>query len=108
AEPRFPRFPTPGSAGAAAPAEAPGPRIQAALPPARPRRRPRGRAATPAPADPPAPGDDHRIMGLALLGAAELWSGRLEEAAAHLERAVEAAAGAGRAFVEGDATAHLA
>jgi LuxR family maltose regulon positive regulatory protein len=47
-------------------------------------------------------------MGLALLGAAELWSGRLEEAAAHLERAVEAAAGAGRAFVEVDATAHLA
>jgi LuxR family transcriptional regulator, maltose regulon positive regulatory protein len=52
--------------------------------------------------------DDRRTLALALLGAAELWDGQLEEAAGHLERAVADAGRAGRGLVELYATAHLA
>jgi LuxR family transcriptional regulator, maltose regulon positive regulatory protein len=52
--------------------------------------------------------DDRRTLALDLLGVAQLWSGRLEEAAGHLEQAVAAAAWTGRELVELDATAHLA
>jgi LuxR family maltose regulon positive regulatory protein len=123
AEPRFPRFPTPGSVGApAGPPELAAPRTQTALRLARLlRARLVGDAAdaeaaaaallAPAPdpaLEPLARGGDHRALALGLLGAAELWSGRLEEAAAHLEEAAEAAGRTGRRFIELDATAHLA
>jgi len=122
AEPRFPRFPTPGSAGSFEPPEVPEPRTQAVLRLARLLRArlvgDAGDAEAAAeallpPASAPAgaplgPEGDHRALALALLGAAELWSDRLEEAAAHLEEAVEDAGRTGREFVELDATAHLA
>jgi LuxR family maltose regulon positive regulatory protein len=52
--------------------------------------------------------DDRRTLALALLGAAELWDGQLEEAADHLERALADAGRAGHELVELDTTAHLA
>jgi LuxR family transcriptional regulator, maltose regulon positive regulatory protein len=121
AEPRFPRFPTPGTAGAFEPPEIP-PRTPIALRLARLlRARLVGDAAdaeaaaaallsptAAAPWEPLDPDDDHRTLALALLGGAELWSGRLEEAVAHLEQAADEARRTGRAFVELDATAHLA
>jgi LuxR family maltose regulon positive regulatory protein len=112
-----PRFPTPGSVGSPG---SPPPRTQAALRLARLlRARLVGDAGdaeaaaaallSPAPAtEPPAADGDHRTLALALLGAAELWSGRLEEAAPHLEEAASDAGRTGRRFIELDATAHLA
>jgi LuxR family maltose regulon positive regulatory protein len=112
-----PRFPTPGSVGSPG---SPAPRTQAALRLARLlRARLVGDAGdakaaaaallSPAPATGSAAADgDHRTLALALLGAAELWSGRLEEAAAHLEEAASDAGRTGRRFIELDATAHLA
>jgi LuxR family transcriptional regulator, maltose regulon positive regulatory protein len=122
AEPGFARFPTAGTAGSAEAPEVPPPRTQVALRLARLLRARLIGDATDAeaaaaallspamttPGEPLAPDGDHRTLALALLGAAELWSGRLGEAAAHLEQAVEAAARTGREFVEVDATAHLA
>jgi LuxR family transcriptional regulator, maltose regulon positive regulatory protein len=55
-----------------------------------------------------AAGDDQRTLALALLGAAQLWSGQLEEAAAGLERARADAERRGRALVAVAVTAHLA
>jgi LuxR family maltose regulon positive regulatory protein len=52
--------------------------------------------------------DDRRTLALALLGAAQLWSGQLEEAAGHLEQAVADAGRSGRELVGLDASAHLA
>ena len=52
--------------------------------------------------------DDHRTLAQALLGAAELWSGQLEDAAANLELARADAGRRGREVVALAATAHLA
>jgi LuxR family transcriptional regulator, maltose regulon positive regulatory protein len=52
--------------------------------------------------------DDHRTLALALLGAAQLWSGQLEDAAANLELARADAGRRGREVVALAATAHLA
>jgi LuxR family transcriptional regulator, maltose regulon positive regulatory protein len=52
--------------------------------------------------------DDHRTLALALLGAAQLWSGQLDAAAASLERAVADGQRRGREAVALAATAHLA
>jgi LuxR family maltose regulon positive regulatory protein len=52
--------------------------------------------------------DDRRTLALALLGAAELWGGQLEEAAGHLQQAVADAGRSGRELLELDASAHLA
>jgi LuxR family maltose regulon positive regulatory protein len=52
--------------------------------------------------------DDHRTLALALLGAAQLWSGRLEDAAANLELARADAGRRGHEVVALAATAHLA
>ena len=115
-----PRFPTPDPAGSSGPPELPAPRTQAALGLARLlRARLVGDASDAeaaaaallspaAPAAEPLAAGDHRTLALALLGAAELWSGRLEEAAAHLEEAACEAGRTGRRFIELDATAHLA
>ena len=122
AEPRFPGFPASEPAGASGPPELPQPRTQAALRLARLlRARMVGEAGDAEAAaaallspdaasagEPLAAGGDHRSLALVLLGAAELWSGRLEEAAVHLEEAAEDAGRTGRHFVELDATAHLA
>jgi LuxR family maltose regulon positive regulatory protein len=122
AEPRFPGFPASEPAGAPGPPELPQPRTQAALRLARLLRArmvgAAGDAAAAAAAlrspeaasagDPLAAGGDHRSLALVLLGAAELWGGRLEEAAAHLVEAASDAGRSGRPFVELDATAHLA
>ena len=55
-----------------------------------------------------ATGDDHRILALALLGAAQLWSGELDAAAANLEQARAEADQRGREIVAFATTAHLA
>ena len=52
--------------------------------------------------------DDQRTLAQALLGAAELWSGQLEDAAANLELARADAGRRGREVVALAATAHLA
>jgi LuxR family maltose regulon positive regulatory protein len=52
--------------------------------------------------------DDHRTLALALLGAAQLWSGWLEDAAANLELARADAGRRGHEVVALAATAHLA
>jgi LuxR family maltose regulon positive regulatory protein len=54
------------------------------------------------------PGDDHRTLALALLGAAQLWSGQLDDAAGTLERARADADRRGRDVVALAVTAHLA
>ena len=61
-----------------------------------------------APAVDTAAGDDHRILALALLGAAQLWSGQLDDAAGTLERALADAGRRGRDVVALAVTAHLA
>jgi LuxR family transcriptional regulator, maltose regulon positive regulatory protein len=53
-------------------------------------------------------GDDQRMLGQALLGAAQLWSGQLDDAAANLELARADAGRQGREVVALAATAHLA
>jgi LuxR family maltose regulon positive regulatory protein len=55
-----------------------------------------------------AAGDDHRTLALALLGAAQLWSGQLDDAAGTLERSRADAARRGRDVVALAVTAHLA
>jgi LuxR family transcriptional regulator, maltose regulon positive regulatory protein len=52
--------------------------------------------------------DDHRTLAQALLGAAQLWSGQLEDAAANLELARADAGRRGHEVVALAATAHLA
>ena len=52
--------------------------------------------------------DDHRTLAQALLGAAQLWSGQLEDAATNLERARDDAGRRGLEVVALTATAHLA
>ena len=52
--------------------------------------------------------DDHRTLAQALLGAAQLWSGQLEDAATNLERARDDAGRRGLEVVGLTATAHLA
>jgi LuxR family maltose regulon positive regulatory protein len=52
--------------------------------------------------------DDRRTLALVLLGAAQLWSGQLDDAAGHLEQAVADAGRTGCELVGLDATAHLA
>jgi LuxR family transcriptional regulator, maltose regulon positive regulatory protein len=51
---------------------------------------------------------DRRAMALSMVGAAELWSARLDDAAAHLEEARELAGDAGREYLALHATGHLA
>ena len=53
-------------------------------------------------------GDDQRTLTHALLGTAQLWSGRLEEAAANLEQALADAVRTGRQVIVVAATANLA
>jgi LuxR family maltose regulon positive regulatory protein len=122
AEPRFPPFTPPGGADLLGPSEARHPRTAVALTLARLFRArlvgdaadalPAARVlltATPAGAwERVARHDDHRTLALALLGAAQLWSGQLDDAAAHLEQARADASRTGREFVGLDATAHLA
>jgi LuxR family maltose regulon positive regulatory protein len=52
--------------------------------------------------------DDHRTLAVALLGAAQLWSGQLDDAAGTLERARADAGRRGRDVVALAVTAHLA
>jgi LuxR family maltose regulon positive regulatory protein len=61
-----------------------------------------------APAAGVAAGDDHRTLALALLGAAQLWSGQLDDAAGTLERARADAGRRGRDVIALAVTAHLA
>jgi LuxR family maltose regulon positive regulatory protein len=51
---------------------------------------------------------DRRALALSILGAAELWSDRLDEAAAHLEESRAVAERGGRDYLVLDATGHLA
>jgi LuxR family maltose regulon positive regulatory protein len=53
-------------------------------------------------------GDDRRTLGLALLGAAQLWSGQVDAAAGNLERARAEADRTGREVLGLAVTAHLA
>jgi LuxR family transcriptional regulator, maltose regulon positive regulatory protein len=61
-----------------------------------------------APAAGVAAGDDHRTLALALLGATQLWSGQLDDAAGTLERARADAGRRGRDVIALAVTAHLA
>jgi LuxR family maltose regulon positive regulatory protein len=51
---------------------------------------------------------DRRALVLSILGAAELWSDRLDDAAAHLEMSRALAEGGSREYLALDATGHLA
>jgi LuxR family maltose regulon positive regulatory protein len=122
AEPRFPQLAGLGPAGPSASSRARHPRTEVALCLAQLlRARLVGDAADALPAAqalllPPAEAtwervagpDDRRALALVLLGAAELWSGQLDGAAAHLEQARADPGRTGREHVGLEATAHLA